>query len=885
VTDRFDLPTGTVTFLFTDIEGSTRLLQRLGAGYPKVLENHQRLLREVFAARGGTVVGTEGDSFFVVFSTAPEALSAAVEAQRALEGHQWPEGGRVRVRMGLHTGEGTLGGDSYVGVDVHRAARIVSAGHGGQLLMSESTWSLVQRALPEGATVRDLGYHRLRDLEQPERLYHVLVQGLPADFPPIRSDGRRLGNLPTPLSTFVGRGRELQELKALLARSRLVTLTGPGGTGKTRLALRAAGDLQSELEDGAFFVRLAGISDPELVTPTMAEVLGIPEDPGRPPIEMVIEYAETKDLLLVLDNFEQVLSAADGVGEILENTDRVRALVTSREPLGLQGEHEYPVHPLKTPDLTDLPPPARLTEYEAVALFVERASAVDPGFQVTGDNAAAIAEICIRLDGLPLAIELAAARTRLLGPHALLARLERRLPLLAGGARDLPARQRTLRDAISWSHDLLDDRDRTVFASLSVFVGGFTLEAAEAVCQGEIGDTFEGVGSLMNKSLLRQMDAIGGKPRFFMLETIREYAADQLADRGENEEVERRHAEHFVAQAEQAEPELTGSRQTSFLDALAADHDNFRVALDRAASRGWAEVALRLGAALWRFWQIRGYLREGRDRLGAVLALPGADDNPEARIRALWAAGGIAYWMGDFPASEVLYEEAERLSRQIGDRPAVAESLYNLAFPLLVGEIDEERGREQFGEAARIFQELGDRGGRGKVLWAMSGFLPEEADEVGIALATEALEIFRETGDRFHEGWAVRTLGIYASRVRLFDEAWGRLSEGLEIFRDAGDVPAIVTFLGSFTDLAVAEGDVQRALRLAGARAELSESTGEGISQWLGESEERRRLAERCESDADSARLWAEGRAMSLEEAVAYALRQQGAGVSSLGAE
>ena len=871
--DRVDLPTGTVTFLFSDMEGSTRLLQGLGDRYPQVLQSHQRLLREAFAAHGGTVVGTEGDSFFVAFPGAEQALAAAVQGQRALADHAWPEGLAVRVRMGLHTGEGTLGGDDYVGLDVHRAARIGAAGHGGQVLISESTRALVEHTLPETVALRNLGDHHLRDLEHPERLYQVLIPGLPADFPPIRSAERRLGNLPTALTTFVGRERALQEIKELMAQSRLVTLTGPGGTGKTRLALRAAADLQPRLEDGAFFVTLASISDPDLVVPAVAHALGVKEDPGRPPIEMVIEHLAAKGVLLVLDNFEQVLPAADRVGEMLEAADRVRALVTSREPLGLQGEHQYPVLPMETPDLANLPTPERLSQYEAVALFIERASSVRPGFELTNDNAQAIAEICARLDGLPLAIELAAATTKILSPQAMLARLERRLPLLAGSSRDLPARQRTLRGAIAWSHELLDDRERTLFARLSVFVGGFTLEAAEAVCDGELGDTFEGVAALVNKSLLRQMDSDEAEPRFFMLKTIQEYAADRLAEAGEADRMEHRHAEHFLALAEEAEPHLTGPRQAAFLDALAADHDNLRSAIERAAANGWVEEALRLAAALWRFWQVRGHLREGKERLQRVLSLPDADHHPEARTRALSAAGSVAYWMADFPAAEEAYQKALDLSRQIGNPGAIAEGLYNLAFAANFLDED-ERARELMREAATIFRQVGDRAGEAKVLWGLSGMFVED-DEEAMALALEALGIFRGLGDRFHEGWALWTLGNRGRHLGRFDEARARLAEGLSIFRDAGDVSGMVAMLGGFTDLAVAEGEAARALRLAAAAAASRISTETGISEWLGNSEERRRLAETCADDAEAARLWAEGQAMSLEDAVAYALGRQ----------
>jgi predicted ATPase/class 3 adenylate cyclase len=867
---RSELPTGTVTFLFSDIEGSTRLLQSLGERYPAVLETHQGLLREAFGAHGGTVIGTEGDSFFVVFPNAPDALAGAVASQRALQDYEWPEGARIKVRMGLQTGQGNLGGDNYVGLDVHRAARIAAAGRGGQLLVSAATRGLVEDSLPEHVTLRDLGDHGLRDLELPERLYQVVIPGLPSDFPPIRSAEPRLGNLPTPLTSFVGRERALRDVKDLVSRSKLVTLTGPGGTGKTSLALRAAADLQAEMEDGAFLIRLGSISDPDLVIPTIATAFGIAEQAERPPLELLIEHLRAKNVLLLLDNFEQIMAATEAVGELLGQTPRVRTLVTSREALGLQGEQQYPVPPLETPDLANLPALDRLARYEAVSLFVARASAVRQGFTLNAENAAAIAEICARLDGLPLAIELAAATTKVLNPQALLARLVQRLPLLGGASRDVPARQRTLRDAIAWSYDMLPERQRELFARLSVFAGGFTLAAAESVCADTLGDTFEEVASLVNKSLVRQVETTAEDPRFAMLGTIREFAADQLAAAGQEEALERLHAQHFLALAERAEPELTGSRSAGFLDALAADDDNLRAALDRAMARGWFEVALRLGTALWRFWQMRGHLREGSERLRRVLAMPGVEAQPAAHIAALGAAGSVAYWMGDLPAAQGAYTRAVASSREDGDPRTVAESLYNLAFPVNM----QGGGAEAAAllhEAAALFGEAGDRGGRAKTLWALAGMI-EEDDAASLAMSLEALGIFQELGDRFHEGWALRGVALASRRLGKIDESRVRLVEGMEIFREAGDLSAMVLFLGSFADLAAFEGDVARALRLGGAAAASRDATDAGIAEWVGSIEERKRLVEQIATDADAARLWAEGQAMSVDEAVAYAL-------------
>ena len=867
---RSELPTGTVTFLFSDIEGSTRLLQSLGERYPDVLETHQALLRTTFGAHGGTVIGTEGDSFFVVFPDAQQALAGAVASQRALHDYDWPEDARIKVRMGLHTGQGTLGGDNYVGLDVHRAARIAAAGRGGQLLVSATTRGLVEDTLPEHVTLRDLGDHGLRDLERPERLYQVVIPGLPADFPPIRSAEPRQGNLPTPLASFVGRERPLRDVKDLVSRSKLVTLTGPGGTGKTSLALRAAADLQAEMEDGAFLVRLGSIADPDLVIPTIARALGIAEQAERPPLELLIEHLRTRNVLLVLDNFEQIMAATEAVGELLGQTPRVRTLVTSREALGLRGEQQYPVPPLETPDLANLPALDRLARYEAVSLFVARASAVRQGFALTADNAAAIAEICARLDGLPLAIELAAATTKVLSPQALLARLVHRLPLLGGASRDVPARQHTLRDTIAWSYDMLPERQRELFARLSVFAGGFTLAAAESVCADRVGDTFEGVASLVNKSLLGQVETSAEDPRFAMLGTIREFAADQLAASGQEEALERLHAEHFLAFAERAEPELTGSRPASFLDALSADDDNLRAALDRAMTRGWIELALRLGPALWRYWQMRGHLREGSERLGRLLAMPGIETHPAGHVAVLEAAGSVAYWMGDFPAAQRAYERVLARSREDGDPRAIAESLYNLAFPVHFQGADAEASA-LLHEAAELFGQAGDRGGRAKTLWALAGMV-EKDNAASMAMALEALRIFQELGDRFHEGWALRIVAVSARQLGQIEEARARLAQGMEIFREAGDLSAMVIFLGSFADLAAFEGDLPRALRLGGAAAASRDATDAGVAEWVGEVEERQRLVERIATDAGAAQLWAEGQAMSVDEAVAYAL-------------
>src|SRR6266487_24969 len=526
------LPTGTVTFLFTDIEGSTRLLQQLGDRYSRVLEECRRLLRAAFQKWNGHEVDTQGDAFFVAFARATDAVSAAVDGLHALVIHPWPENVEVRVRMGLHTGEPQLSSEGYVGIDVHHAARVMSAGHGGQVLLSQTTRDLVEHQLPDGVSLRDLGEHRLKDLQRPVHLFQLVIAGLPSHFPSLKSLDAYPNNLPVQPTSLIGREWEVASLVELLRRVdiRLVTLTGPGGTGKTRLALQVAAEL-SDLEwRGSYFVDLAPVSDAAQVIPSIASTLGLREERGRSPLECLTEEIDQNRVLLLLDNFEQVLDAAVHVSDLLVACPQLKIMVTSRAVLRVRAEREFAVPTLTLPDSAQMPGLEALMQYESIVLFVQRTQAVVPEFRLTDMNAPAVVEIVRRLDGLPLAIELAAARMKLLSPEALLARLNQPLQVLTSGARDVAARQQTLRNTIAWSYNLLDAQEQELFRRLSAFVGGCTLEAAEAVCAaggdasaGLADSVLDGVASLIDKSLLQQTEQEGEEPRLRMLETIREY--------------------------------------------------------------------------------------------------------------------------------------------------------------------------------------------------------------------------------------------------------------------------------------------------------------------------------------------------------------------------
>ena len=896
-------PAGTLTFLFSDIEGSTRLLAELGSdAYTTVLERQAELMRAAFAAHGGREEGTEGDSFFVVFDSAVEAVAAAVDAQRALASEPWPPGVEVKVRMGLHAGEASTSAAGLVGIDVNRAARIAAAGHGGQIVVSDAVRALVTSDLDSGISLRGLGSHRLKDLREPQPLNQVVAEGLRVEFPPLRSLDARPNNLPTQLTSFVGRERELAEAGALLEANRLVTLTGPGGTGKTRLSLQVAANAAERFPDGVFFVALETVREPTLVAARIASAIGLAESGKRPADVVLREWLGTKQVLLVLDNFEQVVDAGPAVADLLRDAPGLSALVTSRAALRVYGEHEYPVPGLPTPpdlshlsslELASLPAEARiidaaaLSTYESVRLFIARATAVRPDFRVTNENAPAVAAIAARLHGMPLAIELAAARVKLFSPEALRTRLEDQLGLLSAGARDLPERQQTLRGAIAWSYDLLDEGHRRLLDRLSVFQGGIDLAAAEAVAgpSAELGvDVVDGLVALADQSLIRSVET-DGEPRFAVLDTIKAYGAEMLTRRGETADIMARHSRWFLELAQRIAPELAGTDQRRLLDQLEREHDNIRAVLDRSTASGDAKTAIGLSFAVWRFWQKRGHLYEARRRLDAIGDEPWSREDPVLRSRLLEALGGVCWWQADIRSMGQAYKEAVAIWRELGNKSELANALYNYSFVFSVPEdpTDTTSPVDPSGEGARIadealalYRDLGDERGEANVLWGKGNakYFGEPSPDVGVDEFLVALQKFRNVGDRTMEAWSLHMAGGALLRRSRPDEARPYLIEALRHFYVAGDAAGITLVIDDLSAHAIAAEDYERAARLWGAGRALATATGATLATFTGNYIESLLLPHvRALMDpADLERWGAEGAALSLDEAVAYAL-------------
>lgn len=865
------LPSGTVTFLFTDIEGSTQLWERYPEAMSVALARHDLLLRQTIESQGGEVFKTIGDAFCAVFATAPQGLAATIAAQEAIAAEAWPTPVVIKVRMALHTGAAEYRNEDYFGQTLNRVARLLAIGHGGQVLLSDVTQELVRDRLPPLVGLRDQGSHLLKDLMRPEHIFQLVHPHLPREFPPLRSlnNPNLPNNLPQQVTSFIGREREMAEITALLERTRLLTLVGTGGAGKTRLSLQFAADMLDGCGDGVWFVELAPIADANQVAREVAATLGVKEEPGKPVEQTITEFLRPKHLLLILDNCEHVLASvarlADG---LLRTCPRLSILATSREGLGIAGETLYRVPSLSLPQNGQPMTPQVLTGYEAARLFIERATAVQPTFAVTTGNAPALAQLCVRLDGIPLALELAAARVRVLSVEEVNNRLDDRFRLLTGGSRAALPRQQTLRALIDWSYDLLNETERILLRRLSVFAGGWTLDAAEQVCtltvlarpDGESGletwEVLDLISSLVDKSLV-VAEPNEEQTRYRMLETVRQYSNALLREQGEADEVRWAHRDYYRALAEQAEQGLRGPEQRIWLNLLETEHDNLRWALSCCRETPYEhEEGLRMGAALWRFWHTRGYYSEGREHLAELIQQAEGTTPTRAYTESLRGAGVLHIAQSEYDAGRALLQQARTIYENLGDRQGVANVLNNLG-TVAWGQGDYIAARDLYGQSLTLMRELDNQPGiavalnnLGTTAWeqgdytAARAYLQEGLEQMrlqgnrqGVAITLnnlgigammqsdytaaqslfeESLALNRELSDRQGAAVALNNLGLLAIEKSDFSTARTQLEESLALYRDLGDWRRIPNVLVGFAHLAACKGESERAILLYG---------------------------------------------------------------------
>jgi len=800
------LPSGTVTFLFTDIEGSTRLWDEQPKSMGSALARHDELLRAAIEDHDGYVFKTIGDAFCAAFHTAPSALNAGLQAQISLLSEPWPDAIKVRVRMAIHTGAAELRDSDYFGPPLNRIARLLSTGHGGQMLLSLATEELVRDSLPNRVSLLDLGEHRLRDLSRPESVFQLLHPDLSNEFPALKSLDRFPNNLPRQLTSFIGREREIAEVEDRLGKSGLLTLTGSGGCGKTRLSLQVAADLLEQYQDGVWLVELAPLSDPGLVAKEVAFTLGLAEQAGKSLLQTLADYLRPKRLLLVLDNCEHLLpTCAELCNHVLRSCGELTILASSREAMGIGGEQTYRVPSLTLPDPNHRVTVEQLSQFEAVRLFLERVRSGKPDYSVTNQTAPALAAVCHRLDGIPLAIELAAARVRSLSLDEINTRLDNRFRLLTGGSKAALPRHQTLRALIDWSYDLLGEQERLLLARLSVFAGGWTLEAAEQVASG---DGIEGweildlLSSLIDKSLTIA-DTRETETRYRLLETVKQYALERLTESRELEPMRVRHRDYFLGLAETAAPRLTGSEQKRWFEVLAEEHDNMRLAIAFCLEESdRAEAGLRLAVALTRFWEVRGHWVEGRKHLSALLGL---ETEPRPHVaRALLAAGVLSANLNDLTTARDLLDKSLEMSRQLGDEQCGARALHYLG-DMAYMQNDRATARTFFEEALKLGRDAGYQWGVAETLHYLGIVLGDPG------IHEESLETRRTLGDKLGVAESLGVLGELASAQGNFPRALALLDESLAIRRDMGYRWGTAHSLSNLGWLALNQGQFDKA--------------------------------------------------------------------------
>ena len=819
---------GVTTYLFTDIEGSTRLWEQEPERMRPALARHDALTREAVEAHRGVVVKTTGDGFHAVFTDPLDALQASLQLQLALSDPETTNGVALNVRCGLHAGVDERRNNDFFGPVVNRAARIMGAAHGGQILLSQAVLSLIGEHLPQGVGTRSLGAVRLRDLTSPEPVYQILHPQLRQDFPALRSLEATPNNLPQQVTSFIGRETELAEVRKLLGQTRLLTLLGVGGLGKTRLSLQVAADVLDDYPDGVWFVELAALTDESLVPQAVASVLSVKEEAGRPVIDALVKFVAQRKLLIVLDNCEHLVRACAEVAKrLLQSGSGLRFLTTSREALHTQGETMYAVPALAVPDASLTVAVAVLTQFESVRLFVERAAATQPAFRITEHNAPAIVDICRRLDGIPLAIELAAARVRALSVETIAERLSDRFRLLVQGDRTALPRQQTLRALIDWSYDLLSEVERALFRRVAVFAGGWTLEASEAVGSGaSLGemDVLDVLARLVEKSLV-VLEAYGG--RYRLLDTVREYAQERLSESGEGDDVRNRHLAYYLALGVQARPELVGPNQGTWLARLDLERENLlsiHAWCDHA--EGGGELGLKLVYAVRPYWVKRGLLALGHRMTVAALLRPGAKERNFARCRGLSDAGQLAYYMGRYAEAATYLEEGLSIAREIGDEGRIKVVLYALGMAA-IGQGNLATARRHLDEALVLARALGNKHDLTAALNARAQLHRMEGDlDTAEPLYNQMLALARELGDR--DGIAIGLLNLAMVSIGrgLVDDARAMLLDALEIAGEIGSKPAGQSVLEVCAGLASRGTEWERAAFFYGAAEAETAHTG-----------------------------------------------------------
>lgn len=818
-------PSGTISFLFTDIEGSTRFWEHYPDAMQRTLARHDVVLRQVMAEHDGYIFTTAGDAFSVAFQSPRSSIDAAIECQRRLASDAPDEMGPLRVRMVVHTGAADERDGDYFGPTLNRCARLLASAHGGQILVSLTTAELLRDVLPDEVGLRDLGEHRLRDLARPERVFQLLHSDLPASFPSIRSLDAYAHNLPVQVTSFVGRRRDLDAVAELIPQTKLLTLTGVGGSGKTRLALQAAAELVSVFRDGVWLTELGPLDDGALLAAETASTLGVERLPGRSVQESLIEYLRSRHTLLILDNCEHVLDATVPLLDaLLRACPRLQVLATSREALGMAGEVLYRVPSLSVPKHGEESDLAALDEHEAVRLFVDRAAAVRPGFTLNADNSAAVAVISRRLDGIPLAIELAASRVRAMSPEQLAARLDDRFALLTGGSRAALPRQQTLAAAMDWSYDLLTEPEQTLLGRLSVFRGGFSMEAAEAVGMGgEVSrfDVFDILARLVDKSLVVAEER-GEVMRYRLFETVRTYARNKLAAADDGVDVAADHAGYYLRVAEEAAAEMRGPAEATWLRRLEADHDNLRASIEWALDSGDAGTALRFSWALLTYWVARGFSQEGLRLVDRALLIAEGTD-PLIRARGLEVSAILVRLYGDTARASRLLEESEHVFAELGAQHDQAIALLRIA-STTSARGDQQQATEIYARAAAMLEEVGDRWGLANCLEGQGQIALDGGDlEDARALLAESLEVRRQLNHPRSIAQSLVALGSIALAEGEYEQAGGLLEEALALFKDVGSKYQMASTTMSLGQVECVHGDLDWADSL------LTEATGLAI--------------------------------------------------------